>query len=122
MPIEVVHVRAPAGTVPFKAGSILALYDDIRTAPLDFPASPPISMHLQDLLQRILEKDPADRIDMRGIMAHPWVNPPGMTRLTSLQVCAAVLKHAVWHRVKGILSNGWLAGAWHLWRSMRTLL
>ena len=75
-----------AGTVPFKAASILALYDDIRTAPLEFPDKPRVSLHLEDLLQSMLEKDPANRIDMKGIMAHPWLNPPGTTPLKSLQV------------------------------------
>ncbi|KAK9785422.1 hypothetical protein WJX73_002199 [Symbiochloris irregularis] len=77
------------GTVPFKAPSILALYDDIRTAPLTFPTEqeggPRVSLELQNLLEKMLEKDPADRIDMHGIMAHPWVCPTGTVRLTSLQ-------------------------------------
>ena len=46
-----------------------------------------MSLELQNLLQKMLEKDPADRIDMHGIMAHPWVTPLGTPRLTSLQVC-----------------------------------
>ena len=34
--------------------------------------SPTISPQLKDLLQRLLEKDPAHRITLEGIKAHPW--------------------------------------------------
>ena len=34
--------------------------------------SPTISPQLKDLLQRMLEKDPRDRITLQGIKEHPW--------------------------------------------------
>ena len=75
-----------AGYTPFKAPTVLGLYDAIRTAPLLFPAAPAISGPLRDLLQHMLAKDPAQRLSLQDIMAHPWTQTQGLPNLCSLQV------------------------------------
>ena len=65
---------------------MLGLYDAIRTAPLQFPGAPKISPPLRDLLQRMLVKDPSQRLGLQDIMDHPWAQSQGLPNLCSLQV------------------------------------
>ena len=85
-------VLACAGFTPFKAPTVLGLYDAIRTAPLQFPGAPRISPPLRDLLQRMLVKDPSQRLGLQGVMAHPWTQTQGLPNLCSLQVGPAWLR------------------------------
>ena len=84
-------VLACAGFTPFKAPTVLGLYDAIRTAPLQFPGAPRISPPLRDLLQRMLVKDPSQRLGLQEVMAHPWTQTQGLPSLCSLQVGPAWL-------------------------------
>ena len=68
---------------------MLGLYDAIRTAPLQFPDAPRISPPLRDLLQRMLVKDPSQRLGLQEVMAHPWTQTQGLPNLCSLQACPA---------------------------------
>jgi serine/threonine protein kinase len=59
------------GRLPFAAPSIPAVLQRIRAGEVEYPAAlPPL---LVDLLRRLLTKDPAERIDIPGIKAHPWL-------------------------------------------------
>ncbi len=64
----------------------MQLYDTIQHAPLHFPASPPVSPELRDLVTRLLQKDPDSRITMPEIFRHPWVTLGDNLPLQSLQV------------------------------------
>lgn len=55
------------GKVPFIAETIPALYHKIQTQPLVFPAKPAVSADLQDLISRMLHKDPLERITLQDI-------------------------------------------------------
>ena len=75
----------------------MQLYDTIQHAPPEFPASPAITPELQDLLIRLLQKDPHTRITMPEIFRHAWVTMDDNLPLQSLQVCPCSLhgqKHA----------------------------
>ncbi|KAK9830087.1 hypothetical protein WJX72_009710 [[Myrmecia] bisecta] len=86
------------GVVPFKADTILRLYEEVKTAPLRFPGEPAASKPLRDLLRRMLEKDAGKRLSMAQIMAHPWVSHQGSLPLVSMNEadpssCSAALAH-----------------------------
>lgn len=74
------------GTCPFLGPSIPAIYEKIQnqelTLPPTFPNGQAPSKDLQDLLFRLLTKDPKRRITMKDIRRHAWcsdlfrVRPP----------------------------------------------
>lgn len=54
------------GHLPFRGDSILELYENIREAPLEIPATGG-SPELSDLLTKMLDKNPETRIDIVGM-------------------------------------------------------
>lgn len=71
------------GKLPFYDESVLTLYNMIKTEPVKFPCQPEISKPLQDLLVRLLEKDPSSRITLADIKVHDWVTRNGTAPLPS---------------------------------------
>ncbi|KAJ5232021.1 hypothetical protein N7468_004977 [Penicillium chermesinum] len=69
------------GKLPFVKQSIFELYDSIRADPVVCPDEP--DERFKDLIHRILEKDPAKRIDMHALREHPWVTMNGADPLLS---------------------------------------
>ncbi|XP_075744022.1 calcium/calmodulin-dependent protein kinase kinase 1-like [Rhipicephalus microplus] len=69
------------GNVPFHDPSVLILYNKIRNQPVVFPSN--ISTELQDLLSRMLKKNPSDRITVPEIKVHSWVTKNGMFPMPS---------------------------------------
>ncbi|KAA8643131.1 putative calcium/calmodulin dependent protein kinase [Aspergillus tanneri] len=67
------------GKLPFEKQSIFELYDAIKNDPIlcDGEADD----KFKDLMSRILEKDPAKRITMNELRAHPWVTRDGLDPL-----------------------------------------
>lgn len=61
------------GRVPFVGKSILELHDNIRTQTLTFPDTPNATEPLKDLLNKLLCKDPAERISVAAAKNHPWI-------------------------------------------------
>lgn len=59
------------GQCPFTASTEFELFDIIPTAPLEFPQETPDS--LVDLLEKLLAKDPQERITLEQVKHHPWV-------------------------------------------------
>ena len=64
------------GTTPFRASRREQTFHNIINQPVEFPASPAASSELKDLLQRLLRRDPSQRLGTRGgaeeVKAHPW--------------------------------------------------
>lgn len=60
------------GQPPFKGETITALYSKIKTVNYERPAY--FSVPLINLLNKILVKNPAERIDMEAIRLDEWVN------------------------------------------------
>ncbi len=54
-----------------------------------FPPEAPISAELQDLFQRVLDKEPSTRLTLLGVMEHAWVTDRGAAPLPSLRSLAA---------------------------------
>lgn len=59
------------GTVPFKANNMAELQNLILTS--DLTLAEGISKEAKDLLTRILDKNPASRISVEGILQHAWM-------------------------------------------------
>lgn len=70
-------------TLPFVAAGRLELYDMIKNTEPVFEESK-ISMHdcrdyplLEDLLKKMLKKDPTERISVEDLQHHPWITKNG---------------------------------------------
>eukprot|EP01096_Ripella_sp_DP13-Kostka_P016947 TRINITY_DN846_c0_g2_i2.p2 TRINITY_DN846_c0_g2~~TRINITY_DN846_c0_g2_i2.p2 ORF type:complete len:389 (+),score=188.83 TRINITY_DN846_c0_g2_i2:949-2115(+) len=59
------------GNVPFMADNLLDLHECILNDPVVFPHS--IEPDLQDLIEKMLDKNPDTRIRLGDIMQHTWV-------------------------------------------------
>ncbi|KAK9753902.1 Protein kinase domain [Popillia japonica] len=71
------------GRVPFHDHNILGLYSKIRHEEIQFPETPSISDELKDLIQKMLVKDPDERINLTEVKDHPWVSENGRMPLPS---------------------------------------
>mmetsp|Transcript_96810 Transcript_96810/g.276630 ORF Transcript_96810/g.276630 Transcript_96810/m.276630 type:complete len:409 (+) Transcript_96810:213-1439(+) len=58
------------GTLPFKGGNPVELFDLIQTQEIQFPSQ--MSPELQDIIHAFLDKDPADRITLDDASEHVW--------------------------------------------------
>lgn len=61
------------GKVPFKAETLDELYEIIVTQKLAIPEKPYITEECKDILQKMLDKNPATRISIEQIKRHPWI-------------------------------------------------
>nr|XP_033333022.1 uncharacterized protein LOC117224316 isoform X1 [Megalopta genalis]XP_033333023.1 uncharacterized protein LOC117224316 isoform X1 [Megalopta genalis] len=62
------------GRVPwYGSGSIIGVQAAVRTEPLRFPDEPILSDDLRELISRMLEKNPAERVTLSAIKEHPWL-------------------------------------------------
>ncbi|KAF2095261.1 Pkinase-domain-containing protein [Rhizodiscina lignyota] len=63
------------GRIPFEKTAVMDLYESIRSD--NFDVGDDLDDNFQDLIFRILEKDPDKRISMDEIREHPWVTKNG---------------------------------------------
>ncbi|KAK3735941.1 hypothetical protein QZH41_013938, partial [Actinostola sp. cb2023] len=90
------------GKCPFVDGNRMALYEKIRTQQyvqslsyyflLEFPEDPIVNPKLEDLLMRLLIKDPKERIAIPEIKEHPWVTRGDRDPLPSTQENCSVIE------------------------------
>ncbi|XP_056296777.1 calcium/calmodulin-dependent protein kinase kinase 1 isoform X3 [Pseudoliparis swirei] len=79
------------GKCPFIDEYILALHNKIRTGLVDFPETPKISEALQNLVLRMLDKNPDTRITIPEIKMDQWVTQAGTEPLPlEEEHCSAV--------------------------------
>ncbi|XP_050068470.1 serine/threonine-protein kinase PAK 5 isoform X1 [Anopheles maculipalpis] len=69
------------GNVPFIATSVPGVYEKIKNDPLEYPANSSISVELRDLINRMLDKDPQQRITLPQIKEHAWLTKNGSVQL-----------------------------------------
>eukprot|EP00698_Gefionella_okellyi_P017914 TRINITY_DN5316_c0_g1_i1.p1 TRINITY_DN5316_c0_g1~~TRINITY_DN5316_c0_g1_i1.p1 ORF type:complete len:372 (-),score=78.76 TRINITY_DN5316_c0_g1_i1:186-1301(-) len=86
------------GALPFWADGPVALYDMIKTKPLEFVR--PCSAGVQDLLRRMLDRDAAARITLEQAALHPWITngdrePLSLDRGHRVVVTDADIRNAV---------------------------
>ncbi|KAL7750040.1 hypothetical protein RI367_004555 [Sorochytrium milnesiophthora] len=94
------------GQVPFSGKSIVELYDNIGKQELVLPAD--MDRDLQDLLHRLMNKDPAKRIVMDDIRCHPWVTDHGRLMLLPKEenVSAVIrLEDLTPHEIKSAITH-----------------
>jgi serine/threonine protein kinase len=60
-----------AGHAPFRARSGQELYAKILRNKLEFPKNFPLGA--MDLVQKLLQSDPSERISIEGLLRHPWM-------------------------------------------------
>ncbi|KAJ0396199.1 hypothetical protein P43SY_001906 [Pythium insidiosum] len=60
------------GATPFHDANISQMYKKIQTAEVRYDCRPPIDEQAVDLLQKLLVRDPTERVGMAEIMAHPF--------------------------------------------------
>lgn len=61
------------GKLPFTGQTIIELYDNIAERDVEFPQETALSINLQDLFLRLLNKNPKHRIAIDELVAHPWI-------------------------------------------------
>jgi len=64
------------GYLPFPGSSVMEVYEKIQTQDPEIPSK--LSSELQDLIQRMLIKDPAERLTLPDIKLHSWVTGYGV--------------------------------------------
>ncbi|KAI4844024.1 Pkinase-domain-containing protein [Aureobasidium sp. EXF-8845] len=69
------------GKIPFEKTHLLDMYEAIRSD--DFPLPEEQASTFEDLIRRVLEKDPERRIKMDELRVHPWVTKNGEDPLLS---------------------------------------
>eukprot|EP01125_Pyxidicula_operculata_P022888 TRINITY_DN965_c0_g1_i2.p1 TRINITY_DN965_c0_g1~~TRINITY_DN965_c0_g1_i2.p1 ORF type:complete len:217 (+),score=7.25 TRINITY_DN965_c0_g1_i2:334-984(+) len=60
------------GNYPFNGQCMMDFCNNILANELNFPENIAVSSELKQLLKMMLHKDPQLRINLRGIMDHPW--------------------------------------------------
>ncbi|KAI9477310.1 kinase-like domain-containing protein [Coemansia mojavensis] len=79
------------GTLPFPGHTVFEILDMISADSLKFPG--PYDEHLQDLLERMLERCPETRITIAEIRTHPWITQGGSFSLPSKEEnCRSVIE------------------------------
>lgn len=61
------------GQLPFEGETIIEILQNIKEKPVILPDFPSISPQLQDLILKMLIKDPRKRITIEEIKKHPWM-------------------------------------------------
>merc|ERR1719181_929942 len=81
------------GFPPFYNDNIGKLFEHIMKKPHDYPSPEwdPISAEGKDLINKMMEKDPAKRLDAAGCLTHPWVGEDNSK--VELHMSAEKLKH-----------------------------
>jgi serum/glucocorticoid-regulated kinase 2 len=60
------------GSTPFFDANISQMYKKIQTGDVKYERYPPMDEDAIDLLQKLLVRDPAERIDIDGVRDHPF--------------------------------------------------
>jgi hypothetical protein len=64
------------GKAPFASVGVLETYDRVEECKVDMPSY--LSPEAQDLLKRMLVKEPTQRLPVKHILQHPWIEKWGM--------------------------------------------
>ncbi|XP_060030202.1 serine/threonine-protein kinase ULK3 isoform X2 [Erinaceus europaeus] len=84
------------GRPPFASRSFSELEEKIRSSrAIELPPRPQLSQACRDLLQRLLERDPARRLSFQDFFSHPWVDLEHMPSGESLARATALVVQAV---------------------------
>ncbi|XP_023608882.1 serine/threonine-protein kinase ULK3 isoform X1 [Myotis lucifugus] len=94
--VGVILYEALFGQPPFASRSFTELEEKIRSnRVIELPLRPQLSPDCQDLLRRLLERDPGRRISFQDFFAHPWVDLDHMPSEESLARATILVVQAV---------------------------
>ncbi|XP_068131783.1 serine/threonine-protein kinase ULK3 isoform X1 [Hyperolius riggenbachi] len=94
--VGVILYEALFGRAPFASRSFSELEEKIRSVQsIELPSRPRVSSECRDLLQRLLERDPDQRISFTDFFNHPFVDLEHMACAESLQKAASLVTEAV---------------------------
>ncbi|XP_062998839.1 serine/threonine-protein kinase ULK3 [Elgaria multicarinata webbii] len=84
------------GRPPFASKSFTELEEKIRSnQPIELPSRPRLSPECRDLLQRLLKRDPHQRISFKDFFAHAFVDLEHMPGAESLSKATSLVTEAV---------------------------
>uniref|UniRef100_A0ABM5EWX6 Serine/threonine-protein kinase ULK3 n=1 Tax=Pogona vitticeps TaxID=103695 RepID=A0ABM5EWX6_9SAUR len=84
------------GRPPFASKSFTELEEKIRSnQPIELPSRPRLSPECRDLLQRLLKRDPQQRISFQEFFDHPFVDLEHMPSKESLGQATSLVTEAV---------------------------
>ncbi|KAI9502790.1 kinase-like domain-containing protein [Coemansia spiralis] len=72
------------GELPFKGSTVFDIIDSISAGEISYPG--PYDEQLQNLLSRMMERNPDTRITISEIRGHPWVTQNGTFELPSKEI------------------------------------
>ncbi|XP_053319599.1 serine/threonine-protein kinase ULK3 [Spea bombifrons] len=94
--VGVILYEALFGKAPFASKSFSELEEKIRSGrTIEIPTRPRVSPKCRDLLQRLLKRDPDERISFPEFFTHPFVDLEHMPCEESLQKAASLVIEAV---------------------------
>ncbi|XP_063782446.1 serine/threonine-protein kinase ULK3 [Pseudophryne corroboree] len=94
--VGVILYEALFGRAPFASRSFSELEEKIRSVrTIELPARPRVSPECRDLLQRLLERDPDQRISFPDFFNHSFVDLEHMPCAESLEKAASLVVKAV---------------------------
>ncbi|XP_062819527.1 serine/threonine-protein kinase ULK3 [Anolis carolinensis] len=94
--VGVILYEALFGRPPFASKSFAELEEKIRSnQPIELPSRPRLSPECRDLLQRLLKRDPQQRLSFQAFFAHPFVDMEHMPSGESLGKATALVTEAV---------------------------
>ncbi|XP_037766482.1 serine/threonine-protein kinase ULK3 isoform X3 [Chelonia mydas] len=94
--VGVILYEALFGRPPFFSKSFAELEEKIRSnRVIELPCRPRLSQGCRDLLQRLLERDPLQRISFEEFFTHPFVDMEHMPSAESLCKATALVVEAV---------------------------
>lgn len=71
------------GKLPFDGDNVPLVYQKIRNEDLLIPEKPYVTVTLKDLIRKMLNKNPEERITLQQIKEHQWVTNDGVSPLPS---------------------------------------
>ncbi|XP_053573333.1 serine/threonine-protein kinase ULK3 [Bombina bombina] len=94
--VGVILYEALFGKAPFASRTFSELEEKIRSdRTIEVPVRPRVSPECRDLLQRLLKRDPDQRISFPDFFDHPFVDLEHMPSEESVQKAAALVTEAV---------------------------
>ncbi|XP_025027174.1 serine/threonine-protein kinase ULK3 isoform X3 [Python bivittatus] len=94
--VGVILYEALFGRPPFASKSFAELEEKIRSSqPIELPSRPRLSPECRDLLQRLLQRDPQQRISFQAFFAHPFVDMEHMPNAECLGKATTLVMEAV---------------------------
>uniref|UniRef100_A0A8C5S9P6 Serine/threonine-protein kinase ULK3 n=1 Tax=Laticauda laticaudata TaxID=8630 RepID=A0A8C5S9P6_LATLA len=104
--VGVILYEALFGRPPFASKSFTELEEKIRSSqPVELPSRPRLSPECRDLLQRLLQRDPQQRISFQAFFAHPFVDMEHMPSSESLGKATKLVMEAIKKDQEGDMAN-----------------